>query len=56
MIPAMNCPWCGQFSTQYLQVNGHYQCPVCRRSVMDCCDGETNNQTGESVNHSNTND
>ena len=34
------CPWCGEWSSQYLFINGHYACLVCKRSVADCCDGE----------------
>ena len=41
MIPGelMDCPWCGQ-ATRLELVKGHYQCTSCKRSVLDCCDGE----------------
>ena len=36
----VECPWCGQV-TRLEQVRGHLSCPVCKRPVADCCDGET---------------
>ncbi len=35
----VTCPWCGQW-TRLEMVRAHLECPVCRRVVYDCCDGE----------------
>ena len=40
MIDPQDCPWCGQYSSHFDLVHGHYQCPVCKRPVSDCCNGE----------------
>lgn len=40
MITPQDCPWCGQYSTHFDLVHGHYQCPVCKRPISDCCNGE----------------
>ena len=34
------CPRCGQQATMIV-VHGHYQCPLCRSVVDDCCSGLT---------------
>lgn len=39
-LPPRHCPWCGQYNTEWRLVRSHYECPVCRRPVADCCDGE----------------
>ena len=36
----IECPWCGQWTRLEL-VRSHYECMACRRIVLDCCDGET---------------
>ena len=31
----------GRVYTSYLEpIGGHYSCPVCRNTLLDCCDGE----------------
>jgi hypothetical protein len=35
----VTCPWCGQW-THLQMVRSHLECPVCRRVIYDCCDGE----------------
>mgnify|MGYP003123919809 CR=1 FL=1 len=40
MTEMIECPWCGQW-TRLIEVRSHLECPVCRRAVYDCCDGET---------------
>ena len=33
------CPRC-QSEVSLFFVHGHYQCPVCKSNVDDCCQGE----------------
>ena len=33
------CPRC-QSEVSLIFVHGHYQCPVCKSNVDDCCQGE----------------
>ena len=39
MLPQQRCPWCGQ-NSHYEMVQSHYVCSLCKRAVVDCCDGE----------------
>ena len=39
MTELITCPWCGQW-TRLEMVRSHLECPVCRRVVYDCCDGD----------------
>ena len=36
----IECPWCGKI-TRLIEIHAHLGCPVCKRPVYDCCDGET---------------
>jgi DNA-directed RNA polymerase subunit RPC12/RpoP len=39
------CPRCQtQVILEY--VHGHYQCPRCKSVIVDCCQGETAQETG----------
>lgn len=33
------CPRCSA-PIQVLMVHGHYQCPICKSNIDDCCQGE----------------
>ena len=39
-IEVQVCPRC-QSPSQAVFVHGHYQCPVCKSVIDDCCNGET---------------
>jgi hypothetical protein len=34
------CGWCGAYTSYLELIRGHYSCPVCRKTLLDCCDGE----------------
>ncbi len=34
------CEWCGVYTSYLEPIRGHYSCPVCRNTLLDCCDGE----------------
>jgi uncharacterized protein YjlB len=34
------CDWCGSW-TRPIFKKSHYECGRCKRSLLDCCDGET---------------
>ena len=36
----IECPWCAAI-TRLIEIHAHLGCPVCKRPVYDCCDGET---------------
>ena len=44
------CPRCGS-EVKLIFVHGHYQCPLCKSNVDDCCQGEvcqtTSNDTSK---------
>ena len=36
----IDCPWCGKI-TRLIEIHSHLGCPVCKRPIYDCCDGDT---------------
>ena len=39
MSEVILCPRCSA-PIQALVVHGHYQCPICKSNIDDCCQGE----------------